>query len=364
MKKKSTKHARSFHTELLESDSFAQYSLRSTFFVRRLRSMRLWEAIQEVHCLQQVKDGFVWNESDRKTWGIEDDAWAFINDKGIDPLLIFCHPRVISEQPRLLLYYRTVALISQKGLYSLIRGNIAAIESGTVDEVDSEWLQKLVVALNSLASAIVQSSADLSSSELTGFQFASAGYTIQGSWNNAIGDEGEANVKTILLNHLREEITQIVWKDQTTLAYMPNLHAQVIEKIAEMRVMRLKNGFHIKFASEPDISLRDPTQKPLVAAEVKAGADPAGALERLGAAMKSFDNDRNINPRVKTVYIARSLTSELQTRLAEGAHCDHVYSLSALMVDDSTQRRFANLFLRAMLDAQKKSASKKKKRST
>ncbi|MCK7511704.1 MAG: hypothetical protein MZV70_51770 [Desulfobacterales bacterium] len=54
----------------------------------------------------------------------------------------------------------------------------------------------------------------------------------------------------------------------------------------------------------------------MVAVEVKAGGDPAGALERLGAA-KSFEDDRNLNPRVKTVYVVRCITPELQRRISQ-----------------------------------------------
>jgi hypothetical protein len=86
-----------------------------------------------------------------------------------------------------------------------------------------------------------------------------------------------------------------------------------------------------------------------VAIEVKAGADPAGALERLGAAMKSFENDRAINPRVKTVYVVRGLTPELRKRISQGSPFDHTFSLAEILADSKTQQVFANLVLRVML---------------
>lgn len=53
-----------FHKELLASDEFGQYSLRATFFVRKLRGLRLWEAIDEVKALVGVGGGFTWNDRD------------------------------------------------------------------------------------------------------------------------------------------------------------------------------------------------------------------------------------------------------------------------------------------------------------
>lgn len=156
-------------------------------------------------------------------------------------------------------------------------------------------------------------------------------------------------LRTILTNHLNDEIAQIVWKDDTTADYTPELHTELIDRIGEAKVIRLKNAFHLVFASEPDVSLRDPKDQPVVAIEVKAGADPAGALERLGAAMKSFENDRALNPRVKTVYVVMSLTKAVQDRINQARLVDHTFELAPLLVDETTQRRFTNLLVSVML---------------
>lgn len=336
-----------FHKKLLASDDFAMCSLRATFFVRHLRTLRLFEAIQEVNRLAKVSKGFVW--TNHKSLGIEDDAWKRINDSGINPLLFFCHPRVLSEQPRLLLYYRTLALISQKGLSALTRSNLATIEAGKAEKLNADCLKQLCVAINSILSAIVRTAAEIDAQHFPGFQFATAGTTIQGSWNNAIGTEGEHAVKTILVNNLRGEIAQVVWRDGSTMEYKPRQHTVLIDSIGNARVVRLKEGFHLLFSSEPDVSLRNPEDLPVVAVEVKAGGDPAGALERLGAAMKSFENDRNLNPRVKTVYVVRCITPELQRRISQNNPFDHTFSLAELLADDKTQKTFANLMLRVIL---------------
>lgn len=337
---------RSFHQELLASDKFAEYSLRSTFFVRRLRAVNLWAAIADVTRLVSARQGFPW---DRRTeWGIEEEAWSRAAAWGIDPLLLFCHPRVIAEQPRLLLYYRTIALLSQKGFQSLVRGDVARIEAGKVDALDSAKAIQLATAINCILSAVVTAGAEIEPFQLAGLQFAAAGATIQGSWNNAVGAEGERAVRTILANHLRNEIVQVVFKD-LIVDYTPPLHTQLLDRIAEVRVLRLTHGYHLRFSSEPDVSLRDANDVPVVAVEVKAGNDSAGALERLGASMKSFDNDRAQNPRLKTICVIRCMTPELRRRIDEANPFDYTFGLSELMADDRKQRTFANLIVSAVV---------------
>jgi hypothetical protein len=336
-----------FLRQLVETDNFAQYSLRSTFFVRKLRELDLWRVIQEVRKLVQVSASFEWDNL--PTLGIDLAAWERIENLRITPVLFFCHPRVLAEQPRLLLYYRTIALISQKGLGSLVGGGVAGIEEGRVEQVAEQRIRQLVQALNSILSVIAKSTPDLQAEQFAGYQFAAAGATIQGSWNNAIGEEGIAQVRTILIEHLRDEIVQIVWRDSTSTSYRAQDHAALLARVADMRSIRLKDGYHLLFGSEPDISLRDSKNVPIVAMEVKAGNDKAGALERLGAAMKSFENDKNINARVKTVYIVRAMTPELQTRISQGNPFDHTFVLGELLANARTQKTFANLVLRAIL---------------
>lgn len=340
-----------FQKQLAQSDMFALYSLRSTFFVRNIRSLRLFEAIQDVQKLAKVPSSFPWGKYE--AFGIDLESWNRIEQLGIKPLLYFCHPRVITEQPRLLLYYRTLALISQKGLSGLIRGNLAGIEAGKVEQLDSEWVLKCAITLNSILSIIAKTAAEFDASQLHGFQFASAGSTIQGSWNNAVGDEGERAIRTLIVNHLRKEMLQCVLRNSKTWDYQHETHDKLIDMIDEVRIIRFKQGFHLVFSSEPDLSLRSPDDTPLIAIEIKAGADPAGALERLGAAMKSFEHDRNLNPRVKTVYVVRSMTVELQRRISQSNPFDHTFALGDLLINEKSQKVFVNLLLRTMLDHRK-----------
>jgi XcyI-like restriction endonuclease len=149
--------------------------------------------------------------------------------------------------------------------------------------------------------------------------------------------------------HPCDEIVQIGWKKGVSTDYTSAIHADLIERLPEVRAVRFRQGFQLVFSSEPDISLRDDKDIPHLAIEVKAGGDPAGALERLGAAMKSFEQDRSLNPRLKTVYVVRAITPELQKRINQSKPFDHTYGLAELLAEDRTKLQFANLVLRTIL---------------
>jgi hypothetical protein len=338
-----------FVKELEESADFASYGLRSEFFARKLRELSFFDAAAQARKLVNVKDSFRWDRAE--SFGIDPQAMEAVRNSGVEPVLFFVHPRVLAEQPRLLLYYRCLAMISQKGFQRLATGKVTRIESGALDSLDRELLGKIVFVLNRLLSLVAKSFTSVTHMEnehLLAFLYAQAGAQIQGSWNNAIGEQGETSVRQMLLHHLRECVVQVVWKDDTTVDVSAATWSEVLANTPKIKVVRMRDAFHLVFASEPDVSLRNPDDVPLVSVEVKAGTDPAGALERFGAAMKSFDHEIGLNPRLKTVYVASRLTDEVRRRLQRENPFSHTYLLSKLLSSDDEQRRFANLFVRQM----------------
>ena len=61
------------------------------------------------------------------------------------------------------------------------------------------------------------------------------------------------------------------------------------------------------FADEPDVAIYQ-NDVPQVAVEVKGGIDPAGVLERIGAALKSLQRTRQENPNSVTVLILQDVS--------------------------------------------------------
>jgi len=333
----------SFQKTLLKSEQFSHYSLRATFFFRRLKELKFLRVANEVEKLNLLRSSFDW--AARAEWGIADEAWRRASQCRLNPLKLFVHPRVIEEQPSLLLYYRCVAMISQKGLKALVGQDSARAETGRVACLPVEQATKFATAVNSVMSVLLSAPTPIRSRYLPIFLYATAGAQIDGSWRNAVGRQGETIVKEIIIRNAYKEIVQVVWKDDTTTSPSETSMEVLADEAPHVKILRLTGGFHLAFASEPDICLSDAQGKPLISAEVKAGVDPAGALERLGASMKSFEHGKGLNPRMKTIYVASCITEQVRLRIEQQNPFDYTFSMSGLLGDKATQKRFVNLFI-------------------
>jgi hypothetical protein len=94
------------------------------------------------------------------------------------------------------------------------------------------------------------------------------------------------------------------------------------------------------FGAEPDIALLAPSGQTVAVIEVKGGKDPAGALERYGAAKKSFEKTLEDNPDAITIYLASCITDEVERRLAEDATVQQVFNLTILLGDEAQRNGF------------------------
>jgi hypothetical protein len=103
----------------------------------------------------------------------------------------------------------------------------------------------------------------------------------------------------------------------------------------------LANQTSALFASEPDISLLDQDGRTIGVIEVKGGADPAGALERYGAAKKSFEATRRSSPAAATILVASCITSEVRARIATDTTISAFYNLTELLDETGDVRALA-----------------------
>ncbi len=71
--------------------------------------------------------------------------------------------------------------------------------------------------------------------------------------------------------------------------------------------MQLKDGRILIFADKPDVALYQYSEIQ-AAVEIKGGIDPAGVLERIGAAFKSLHRVREENPRSTTILILQGVS--------------------------------------------------------
>jgi len=322
------------------------YLLKSTFFYNKLQTNGYFELYIQIQNLCSL-EGEKLNWSQYADWQISNSAWETIHANNIDPMLVFIHPKILQLNPTFLKYYRSVAMLPQKGLKAISRvSNVERIESGKVEagSLSSETISKLVFAINEVLSLVITLASVISENEIQGMMYATAGTNIDGSWRNSIGNEGERVIRSIILRELllQKDISSICDRQNKTRSISDLDEVDILESVENIRTINLKNGYSILFSSEPDITLYDDSGAIVGVVEIKAGLDPAGALERLGAMLKSFENTLSEYPNSVTVLVASCITDEVETRISASMSVRQKYITTQITSSESNQRKFAN----------------------
>ena len=328
------------------------YLLKSTFFYDKLRSNGYFELFLQVQAFCGLEGaGLNWEQ--REQWKISESAWKVLENNGISPMLVFIHPKVLKLNPQFLKYYRSVAMLPQKGLKAISGiSTLERIEVGKVEpgSLSSEVVTKLVCSINEVVSLVLSLSTDISENEIQGMMYATAGTNIDGSWRNSIGTEGERVIRSIILREIlaQSEVSSITDRQNKTKSLAEITPDSLLENINNIRTIHLVNGYSILFGSEPDVSMFDDSGAIVGVVEIKAGLDPAGALERLGAMLKSFENTLAEYPNAITILVASCITQEVQSRLGASMSVRQTYITTEITSSESQQRKFANRIRRIL----------------
>lgn len=322
--------------ELQREAIAVQYHLRSLFLARSLKKfLDFPRLVQQLNPVAYSWEG-------HETFGISSQAWIHITANQIAPHLIFCHPCVIQDNPKLIAYYRSLAAIPQKAIAKLAFGT-ADLEKGQERPLTESRAVQLANVLNRHISTIIEADPEFSSDEIVPLFFASVGSQLNGSWRNQIDREGTRQVKKLLIQGFLDQglVRSFVRKDSV-----------VLDPVAEWAVDDVKgfvvrNGYRVFFGLEPDISIlnpegEEPTDLLVGVVEVKCGLDPAGALERYGAAKKSFDEAFRRNKSVETIYLASCITETVERRIAEDRSVRKTFNLTKVFFDPEEKHRFLN----------------------
>jgi hypothetical protein len=195
----------------------------------------------------------------------------------------------------------------------------------------------LAKVLNSYISEIVDSDSKFCITNAHLMIAMSFGAQMNGSWRNAVGEEGVIRIMQILVGFLRDKklIQTVTYKEGVVLSQDKPIDVEQVQEI------KLTNNYTLTFSSEPDVSLRDPSGILVAVIEVKAGIDPAGALERYGAAKKSFSRAKRENKNVETIYLGL-LTPTVQEELANDQLVTKEYSIGAVFSNQPERQDFLN----------------------
>ncbi len=328
------------------------YRLRSTFFYRKLNeynTYRFPETIQKLIPLSKDYDWMKYNE-----WGISKEAYEQIKASELSLIQVFSHPRLLREHPVLIAYYRNVATLSQKSVSYLGGNNVVKFEIGEKKDLTEKQAIELSRLFNEHISLIIESAFEgFNNEHVKGLLFASTGAQIDGSWRNAIGDEAERVVQKLLMKQAIDLslLTAFLLRDNhSSVEKFDKREAKnQLDRIKEFKGFTLNNKRSALFSSEPDISLIDADGSTIAVIEVKGGTDPAGALERYGAAKKSFEEAIRQNSKVITIFIASCITSEVEERVKKDKTIKHYFNLTAMLTYESKRKEFLDYIFKKLL---------------
>lgn len=321
----------------------AQYELKASYVSTGLDNNGYTDLFEDtLNYLKIANDALTWDSY--RDFGISDEVFNAV--KGAAPFelsLYLCHPNILIAKPETLRYYRCISVFSQKGLKAIsgvssadkIEGGRAATQNAAV---------ALAKAINGNLSPIYRVALP-APSKLRAMMHATAGITLDGGWKNAIGSEGERVIKSVIIRHglINGELNSVTLTNGKSYPTQHITLEWIDHNAAKFRSATFTNGSVATFGSEPDVTLFDKNGQTVAGVEVKAGLDPAGALERLGAMLKSFDAIIHEAPKAERILVVACLTDEVEARLKATAALSRQYSLTDIITNrKSSEAKFAN----------------------
>ena len=275
----------------------------------KLRSMFLSALIRrrEDEALRDWVDCFpsTLNFKPLEQFMISKNAWKHVEDIEVKPQLVFAHPAVLQDNPKTSKYYRGISLLSQKQVGQLAT-SVADWEKGTRSQSITHANSLKVARLyNSVISSIIEGSIGWTLDNGYRNIIATMGISLDGMFRNKIGQMAEEAVKNRIGDWVKTK----------------NL---VLSESGQPVQHELTDGVIMRYGSEPDIEFAK-EENTIATIEIKGGKDPAGALERLGAMQKSFNETP---PGCVNFLIAGVVTPEMQARL------NQIGSVKVFLLDD------------------------------
>ena len=267
---------------------------------------------------------------------ISQSAWEHVRNLQLNPVSVFCHPDMLVEEPFVSLYYRGIGGLSLKEVQnqarSVVNWESPPEERRRKPRVTPEAARQVAGLYNSVISSIVENTTDWTLENGYRNIIASLGITFDGSMRNTIGRLPEQRIRRLLLQYLFDNSLLLTpdYSDADSLPAVPGNGDYI-----------LRDGFVMTFRSEPDVAFRlDDSLEATI--EIKGGIDPAGALERLGAAEQSAQAAIEVNSRCKNFLVAGVITPEMRRRLDQSRLFEKDFPLVELLSNENLQSEFFN----------------------
>ncbi|HHL40635.1 MAG TPA: XcyI family restriction endonuclease [Deltaproteobacteria bacterium] len=260
---------------------------------------------------------------------IDPEIWKYaVKTQGYDPKLVFCHPEVLLYEPTTSLYYRGLCGLSLKAVRDYF-GAVDSLEAGNPRaRLDNEKALKMARTYNAFICSIIKNSSDWTLENGNRTIIATLGITLDGVMRNKIGDIAEERIRGLVVEWLAERnlIIEPVPSKLKKLESTPSY-------------LTLKKDILMRFSPEPDISFLKDDQL-LAVIEIKGGIDPAGALERYGAAKKSFEHAIGVSPMCKNFYLGGVFTEELTKRISSDRLVEKTFNVIEILDKPKIRKEF------------------------
>lgn len=254
---------------------------------------------------------------------ISQAAWDYVTEAAIAAHKVFAHPDLLRKHPEVSYYYRGLSLLSRKRVRDGTGVDVRPWEmKERIRPVLPQDALKVAQLYNSVICSIVEGTTGWTLRNGYRNILSTMGITLDGMFRNVIGQDAEKLVKTKMADWLEER--------------------ELVEERTSARKFTLADGVTMLYGSEPDILFKR-DQQDVATIEIKGGKDPAGALERLGAMQKSFDETP---ARCHNFLIAGVVTPEMRSRLDQQRV--EVYILDDLLNDDKWEEFTTDLFHHAL----------------
>jgi|WetSurMetagenome_2_1015567.scaffolds.fasta_scaffold22727_2 hypothetical protein len=294
---------------------------RSLLIVTSLQKKR---DIKALNIIRKFKKELNWEPL--SSFLIDEKVWAYaIDQKGYDPKKVFCHPDVLLNNSKAIIYYRGLCGLSLKAAKDYL-GSIESLEEGK-GKLGPEKALKIARIFNTFISSIIKNSTKWTIKNGYRTIIATLGITLDGVMRNNIGTLAEDRIRAMVIE----------WIGDNSLFLLPQIEGETL--LDTTKIFKIKDNIIMKFSSEPDISfIRD--DQLLAVIEIKGGTDPAGALERYGAAKKSFESAIQKSPRCENFYLSAVFTKELIDRIERDRLVHKRFDIIELLDDPTAREKF------------------------
>ena len=306
-------------------------------FLSQLRSQELTRNLQNrldlrVRDVVRSMAGDVGFDLPLESYLISQAAWDHVSRVGVNPALVFCHADMLEEEPFVSLYYRGISGLSLKEVQNQAR-SVAAWERDPEKRprkprLTNDAAKQVAGLYNSVISSTIENTTDWVLENGYRTMVASLGISFDGTMRNTFGRLPEQRVRRLLLQYVVEH-GLLAGPDYPNLDSLSTIEGR----------WELKGNVNMEFSSEPDVAFRRSGSLEATI-EIKGGIDPAGALERLGAANKSATAALAANTRCKNFLVAGAITDEMRNRLEQERLFERYFPFVDLLASDVRQTEF------------------------